>query len=92
MTNIKTMFDCKDINVLEYYDPEDDVILPDTIWGELYYIYCNLEDIIFNRCNRKELINYVLLIWERLSLCPFCITRVLNHHVEFDFDRIIFLV
>ncbi len=54
MTNIKTMFDCKDINVLEYYDPEDDVILPDTIWGELYYIYCNLEDIIFNRCNRKE--------------------------------------
>lgn len=42
------------INVLEYYDPEDDVILLDTIWGELYYIYCNLEDIIFNRCNRKE--------------------------------------
>lgn len=54
MINIKMNFDCKNINVLEYYNPEDDVILPDTIWGELYYIYCNLEDIILNRCNRKQ--------------------------------------
>lgn len=43
----------EDINVLEFYDPDDDCILPDNIWGELYYIYCNLEDIIFNRCDRK---------------------------------------
>ena len=46
--------DNNDINVLEFYDSEDDIILPDTILGELYYIYCNLEDIILNRCDRKK--------------------------------------
>ncbi|MBR1619706.1 hypothetical protein IJ674_10800 [bacterium] len=51
MTNIKMN---NDINVLEFYDSEDDIILPDTILGELYYIYCNLEDIILNRCDRKK--------------------------------------
>lgn len=54
MTNIKINNDNNDINVLEYYDSEDDIILPDTILGELYYIYCNLEDIILNRCDRKK--------------------------------------
>lgn len=46
--------DNNDINVLEFYDSEDDIILLDTILGELYYIYCNLEDIILNRCDRKK--------------------------------------
>ena len=54
MTNIKMNNDNNDINVLEFYDSEDDIILPDTILGELYYIYCNLEDIILNRCDRKK--------------------------------------
>ena len=31
MTNIKIN---NDINVLEFYDSEDDIILPDTILGE----------------------------------------------------------
>ena len=44
----------ENIYVLEFYDSEDDIILPDTILGELYYIYCNLEDIILNRCDRKK--------------------------------------
>lgn len=44
----------EEINVLEFYDPEDDVILPDYIWGEFCYICCILEDIIFNRCDRKQ--------------------------------------
>lgn len=43
----------EEINVMDFYDPEDDVILPDTIWGELCYICCNLDDIFFNRCDRK---------------------------------------
>lgn len=54
------VFDNNKINVWEFYDPEDDVILPDNIWGEIFYIYCVLEDIIFNRCNRK-------LEWFRLK-------------------------
>lgn len=46
--------DCEEINVLEFYNPEDDCILPDTIWGEFCYILCNIDDIIFNHCDRKQ--------------------------------------
>ena len=49
-----------DLDIWDVYDADDDVILPDTIFGELYYIYCILSDIITNNCNRK-------LEWFRLK-------------------------
>jgi len=49
-----------ELSIWDIFDPEDDVILPDTILGELYYIYCILSAIITNNCNRK-------LEWFRLK-------------------------
>ena len=34
---------------LKYFDEEDDIILPVTFWGEIYYIYCIVADMIKKR-------------------------------------------
>ena len=31
------------------FDEEDDIILPTTVWGELYYIWCVIKYMIKNR-------------------------------------------
>ena len=36
------------------FDENDDVILPDTYWGEIVYIYYILKDIIKNPDDRKR--------------------------------------
>ena len=35
-------------------DEDDDIILPDTIWGELVYIYYILKDIRKSKENRQD--------------------------------------
>ncbi len=37
-------------------DFEDDIILPDTYWGELLYIIACLKDILHNKSKRKILL------------------------------------
>lgn len=44
----------------EDFDEEDDVILPDTYFGELIYIFYILRDIIQNSDNRKLKFDYLL--------------------------------
>lgn len=38
---------------IDDFDEKDDVILPDTYWGELVYIFYILKDIIRNPNDRK---------------------------------------
>ena len=40
--------------IAENFDEEDDVILPDTHFGEIVYIYYILKDIIINKTDRKK--------------------------------------
>ena len=35
------------------FDENDDVVLPDTLWGELIYIFYVLKDIISDKTNRE---------------------------------------
>ena len=38
---------------LDDFDEEDDIILPDTYWGEFVYIFFILKDIFMNSNDRK---------------------------------------
>lgn len=44
---------------IDFFDEEDDIILPVTVWGEMYYIWCILFDMFkrrdFSKSNLRRL-------------------------------------
>ncbi|MBQ8460440.1 hypothetical protein IJ541_10120 [bacterium] len=40
--------------IIQNFDETDDIIIPESIWGELVYIFYILKDIVSHSANRKE--------------------------------------
>ena len=39
---------------LKYFDEEDDIILPVSVWGELYYVWCIIVNMIQTKSFSKS--------------------------------------